>query len=369
MTVAFYSAKRSINHCRDALAERVKAIVRHGTLVDGPTVALLEQEVARYTGAAHAVAVNSGTDALLVMLVAAGVGPGDEVIVPAYTFIATASSVACVGATPVFVDVCPGSCAMDPAAVEAAVTERTAAIMPVHLFSQMADMPALVEISQRHGIPLFEDSAEAMGMRMDGVHAGLWGLSGILSFFPTKTLGALGDAGMILTNDSVFAARIRELARGDDAVRLGFASEMDEIQAAVLLERLTVLDEEIQVRAELAARYDQDLSRVAPRVGTPFMADTKAESANQVFYVYLIECDRRDDLMGWLRDRGIESEVYYPLPLNEQPCFTDANSRSLPTPIARRLSRGALGLPMYADLTIEQVDQVCDAITEFYEEH
>lgn len=362
MSVAFYSAAASLRRCADPLAARLREMAQDGRFVDGPLAARLEQEIARRTGAAHAIAVNSGTDALQIMLAAQGVGPGDEVIVPAYTFFATASTVAHVGATPVFVDVLPGSYAMDPAAVEAALSDRTAAIMPVHLFSQMADMRALAEIARRHGVALLEDSAEAMGMVLDGVHAGLWGRAGMLSFFPTKTLGALGDAGMVVTADDAFAARVRELAR-DEAT--GFASPMDEVQAAVLLERLDALDGDIRTRGELAARYDDGLRALAPRVRVP----QPPRDGNQVFYVYLIECDARDELVLHLREYGIETEVYYPRPLNEQPCFTTANSRSLPTPTARHLSGRALGLPMYADLSPADVDTVCAAITRFYEEH
>lgn len=362
--VPLYSVADSALRLWPELTDRIRRIAAHGVFTDGPTVAELEAGVARFTGAAHAVAVNSGTDALVIMMKALGIGPGDEVVVPSYTFFATASAVSHCGAKPVFVDILPGSYAMDPDAVEAAITERTSAIMPVHLFSQMADMVSLREIATRHQLHLIEDSAEGVGMRMDGTHAGLWGAAGVLSFFPTKTLGAFGDGGMLLTDDGELADRARAIARGTDPVS-AWRSELDEIQAAVLLERLRRLPDEIQWREELAARYTENLGSLAPRVVTPYLAPVKAET-QLVFYVYLIEADRRDDLAEHLRLAGVETETYYPRPINEQPCFDDANAVRHPTPNAKAASDRALALPLYADLTMAAVDEVCSIIRRFY---
>jgi UDP-2-acetamido-2-deoxy-ribo-hexuluronate aminotransferase len=315
------------------------------------------------------VMVGSGTDALILLLRAAGVGPGDEVIVPAYSFFATVSCVLHVGAAPVMVDVLPGSYALDPDRVAAAITDRTRAIMPVHLFSQMADMAALCELARENGLLVIEDSAEGIGMRSDGRHAGRWGQAGVLSFFPTKTLGALGDAGAVLTDDAELAARVRRLRCHGQRVEgcyefeeLGYNSRCDEIQAAVLLTRLDHLDADIARRGELADRYTRAL---APIVGTPWLAPAKLPS-NVVFYVYLIETERRDELVGYLDAHGVGTEIYYPRPLPAQPCLSGLPGARHPVPVATAASRRALALPLYPDLREDEVDRICSLLHDFH---
>jgi dTDP-4-amino-4,6-dideoxygalactose transaminase len=324
---------------------------------------------------------------LLLLLRAAGIGAAgygsagttaDEVIVPCYTFFASASAVCHAGARPVFVDVEPGSYGADPAAVRAAITERTKAIMPVHLFNQMADMGAIGAIAEDAGIPVIEDSAEAIGMTHGGVHAGLLGLGGVLSFFPTKTLGAIGDAGMVITDDRLVADRCAVLRHhgrmgvtvgrisgiSNAASVSGTNSKMDEIQAAVLLTRLVHLRSAIARRAELADRYTERLAAV-PGVRTPAVVP-RAVPATPVWYVYLIEADRRDALVERLTEAGVETEVYYPTPLHLQPCFAGLGHRRGEFPVAEAAAERALALPLYPDLAPSQLDRVCSVIERFY---
>jgi dTDP-4-amino-4,6-dideoxygalactose transaminase len=365
--VPFFSGAASIRRDWESLADRITRLVRRGVFVSGPMVAQLEEAIKLYTGAAHAVACNSGTDALIMTLRAAGLGMGDEVIVPAYTFFASVSSVIHAGARPVLVDIQPGSYAIDVERAADAITKSTKAIMPVHLFSQTADLMAVRELADEYNLRIIEDSAEAIGMRVDGRHAGLWGRAGVLSFFPTKTLGGLGDAGMVLTGDADIAASVRGQRAGGSHqhVQLGLDSQCDELQAAILLTRLERLDADIARRAELAQRYNERLAPLAPALSTPWLAPAKRPS-NQVWYVYLIETGRRDELVSFLTEHGVGTEVYYPRPLTEQPCLRDLPGAGHPVPVAKLASQRAVALPLYADLTDAQVDRVCDLVHQFH---
>jgi dTDP-4-amino-4,6-dideoxygalactose transaminase len=374
-SVPFFSGAASLERDWHRLAGRLRSLSESGRFTYGALGQQLESVIAARTGARHAIAVGNGTDALIILLRAAGIGPGDEVIVPAYSFFATASSVVHVGAEPVMVDVLPGSYAMDPQAARAAITRATKAIMPVHLFCQMADMRPLRDLAEEYGLLLLEDSAEGITMRMGGRHAGLWGAGGVLSFFPTKTLGALGDAGMVLTNDDAIARRCRRLRSHGQEVEgsyeyseLGYNSRLDEIQSAVLLTRLESLDVDIAARARLASHYDARLAALAPQVTIPWRPRT-VERGNTVYYVYLIESERRDELAGYLAEHGVGTEVYYPRPLTEQPALKNRIGNRHPVPVSLAASRRAVALPLYPTLTGTQLDYICDVITEFHEGH
>jgi dTDP-4-amino-4,6-dideoxygalactose transaminase len=365
--VPFFSGRRSAARERDAVETRVRGWLEGG---DDP-LAELASRLSALTGSRHIVPVGSASDALIVLLRAAGVGPGDEVVVPAYTFFASASSVIHVGAEPVFVDVEPETYAIDPDAATRAFTRATKAIMPVHLFTQMADLPRICAAAQEHGVLVLEDSAEAIGMRLGERHAGTFGLGGVLSFFPTKTLAAIGDAGAVMTDDDALAERARLLAsRGvthdGDHLEIGYDTRCDPLQAAVLLCRLDRLDADIARRAEIAARYDARLRELEPHVAVPTLRATEPP-CTYVYYVYSIECDRRDDLVAHLDRRGVGTETYYPWPLTEQPCLRGRPGVRFEVPVSKRLSERAVGLPMYPDLSDEDVEHVCDAIADFYE--
>ncbi|MBE1532825.1 dTDP-4-amino-4,6-dideoxygalactose transaminase [Actinomadura algeriensis] len=370
-------------------------VLNNGKFSHGAKVAELERALEQWTGARHVVAVDSGTDALVLLLRAAGLRPGDEVIVPAYSFIATASSVVLAGGVPVFADIEEGGHGLDPAAADAAVTPRTRMIMPVHLFDRTADLRGAADVARRHGLTLVEDSAEAIGMRATaapgapaahpgptaatGAHAGLAGAGGVLSFFPAKTLGAIGDAGAVLTDDDAVAETVRMLChhgRGgrtvdhfpgiaNPTVVPGRNGKMDDVQAAVLLGKLARLDADIARRADLAARYDARL-RGLPGVRRVPGDVPPHPGTGRVVYVYLVEVEDRDALAAHLAARGVGTEVYYPRPLHLQPCFAHLRHRTGDFPRAEAACAAALALPLYPDLPDADADRVCDEIEAFY---
>lgn len=378
--VPFYNGAPSFRRMWPRLREHLADVMETGKYSHGIKVGELERAIERYTGARHAIGVGNGTDALILLLRASGIGPGADVVVPCFTFIASATSVVHAGARPVFADIDPDTYGLDPAATEQAITSRTKAIMPAHLFAQMADMDALNVISRNTGVPLIEDSAEAMGMWWDGVHAGLLGVGGVLSFFPTKTLAALGDAGMVLTDDDGVADRVRILRHhgrlgttigrtagiSNAAGISGTNSKMDETQAAVVLARLEQLPEGIARRAALAKRYDERLSELDGFVRAPRIAGRRA-ATNAVYYAYVAEFEQKSELRVHLAGRGIDTEEYYPRPLHLQPCFAVLGYREGQFPVAERVCKRTLALPMYPDLTFNELDYVCRAISEFYE--
>jgi dTDP-4-amino-4,6-dideoxygalactose transaminase len=320
----------------------------------------------QYTSAQFAIAVGNGTDALVMLLRAAGIGPGDEVIVPCFTFVASASSIALAGAKPVFVDIDPQTYTIDQEQIAARMTPETRAIMPVHLFAQMADMTSLRQLARETSVLILEDSAEAVGMRWDGRHAGLLGAGGVLSFFPTKTLGAIGDAGMILTDDPEMAERVIALRSCDPrGASHGGDSRMDEIQATVLLTRLAELAEDIESRTRLARIYDERLESLSPLVSVPVIAERRAET-DPVYYVYVIESEHKAGLASHLTANGIGTENYYPKPLHLQDCFAYLGHKCGDFPNAERACTRTLALPLYPDMTEEDAHCVCDSIYSFY---
>ncbi|MFE6409522.1 DegT/DnrJ/EryC1/StrS family aminotransferase [Streptomyces sp. NPDC057837] len=376
--VPFFTQARTFETLWPDVRSRLTEVFDDGKFSHGRQVARFEEALARWTGARYAVGVNSGTDALVLLLRACGLRPGDEVVVPAFTFIASASSVVLAGGRPVFADIDPVTYTLDPASAADAITARTRMIMPVHLFCQMADMDALLDLGRRHGLTVVEDSAEAIGMRWDGVHAGLLGAGGVLSFFPTKTLGALGDAGAILTDDPRLAETAgalrhhgrygRTLAHfpgiSNETTVNGVNSKMDDIQAAVLLAKLTRLHEDIARRARLAAAYTERLAGTPGvlRLPTPVPRGTRTDP---VFYVYLVEVERRDDLAAYLARHGVGTETYYPVPLHLQECFAGAGHRRGDFPHAERACERTLALPLYPDMSLDDVDTVCDLVRRF----
>jgi dTDP-4-amino-4,6-dideoxygalactose transaminase len=379
VSIPFFTQSTTFARLWPLIEQNLHAVADNGKYSHGAQVAELERRLADYTGAAHVVGVNSGTDALILLLRAAGLRPGDGVLVPAFTFVATATSVVHAGGRPQFVDIDPATRQMCPAAAGDARTARTRAVMPVHLFDRMADMSAFRALADLHDLILVEDSAEAIGMRRHGRHAGRHGVGGVLSFFPSKTLGALGDAGAVLTDDPDIAATVAALrhhgrpgATLNDfpTIRTGSAlvgvnSKMDDVQAAVLLAKLTVLDDDIARRADLAAAYTARLTDV-PGVHALPAAQEAGAGHRDVCYVYVVEVADRDRLATALADDGIGTEVYYPVPLHLQPCFADLGHRPGEFPHAEAACRRTLALPLYPDLTIADVDRVCAAIIRFY---
>ncbi len=374
--IPFFSQARTFSRLWPVIETGLHQVANNGKYSHGAQVAELERRLCDYTGAAHVVGVNSGTDALTLLLRAGGLERGDGVVVPAFTFVATATSVVHAGGRPEFADIDPVTRQLCPESAAHAITRRTRAIMPVHLFDRMADMPAFAALAERHGLRLFEDSAEAIGMWQDGRHAGRHSSGGVLSFFPSKTLGAIGDAGAVVTDDAEIAGKVAALrhhgrpgATVDNfpAIRTGSAlvgvnSKMDDLQAAVLIAKLTTLDLDIGRRAELAAAYTERLTGVPGIRALP----GPLRPGRDVCYVHVVEVDDRDRLAAALTAAGIGTEVYYPVPLHLQPCFADLGHRRGDFPHAEAACWQAIALPLYPDLELDDVDRVCAAIRRFY---
>jgi dTDP-4-amino-4,6-dideoxygalactose transaminase len=376
--IPFFDQSDTFRRLWPEIEENCVRVMDDGKFSHGSMVAEFERGMERYTGARHVVGVNSGTDALVILLRAAGLRPGDEVIVPAYTFVATATAVVHAGGVPVFADIEAHGYGLSPDAVADAVTPRTRMVMPVHLFDRLADMEGIGRVARAHGLTVVEDSAEAVGMRLHGKHAGLLGAGGVLSFFPTKTLGAVGDAGALLTDDDAVAETARMLRHhgrsgrtlaefpgiSNPTVVVGGNSKMDDLQAAVLLTKLTRLDADIRRRAELSRRYDERLRGLPGVRAVPGDAAARPGEERAV-YVHLVEVDDRDGLVAHLDAAGVGTEVYYPRPLHLQPCFAHLGHRPGDLPRAEEVCRSAVALPLYADLSEERVDRVCDEIERF----
>ncbi len=371
---------------RQPVRDAIERVLESQAFVLGPEVEGLEKELADYCESAHAVGCASGSDALLLALMAYGVGPGDEVICPAYTFFATAGSIARLGAVPVFADIDPATYNLDVGAVRAAAARcrRLRAIMPVHLFGQAADLDALLQLAAERGVPVLEDAAQAIGARdAAGRRAGSRGAAGCFSFFPSKNLGGYGDGGLLTTADPELADRLRMLRMHGSRDRyehplLGMNSRLDALQAAVLRVKLRHLDSWSDARREHAAYYDRSFAERGARpssdpldAGGPPLRTPRppAEPARHVYnqYVIRVPAKRRDPLQKHLASRGIATAIYYPLGLHLQECFANLGWRPDSLPETERASRETLALPVYPELTREQLDHVVASVMAFLE--
>jgi dTDP-3-amino-3,4,6-trideoxy-alpha-D-glucose transaminase len=338
--------------------EAIARVTRSGWYVLGPEVEAFESEFAAACGARHAVGTGTGTDAIGLLLRAAGVTAGDEVIVPAITAAYTALAVVSLGARPVIVDVDDETLTLDPSACEAAITPRTRAIVPVHLYGQAADMPALAAIAERHHLLMVEDCCQAHLATCGGRPVGSFGVGGAFSFYPTKNLGALGDGGAAITNDAAIADRVRRLRNGGQTSRYhhaeaGINSRLDELQAAVLRARLPFLPQWTLQRRELAQAYRRGL--------TADVRPVAERDAGHVYHLFAIRSTSRQTLQERLATAGVETLIHYPVPLNEQPAFSPYAGTDCPT--AARAARELLSLPLHPGLTIDDVQRVVDAVT------
>lgn len=349
---------------REEVLTAVNAVLDSQHFILGPQVQGLEKEVPAYLKCGFGVGVASGTDALILALRACGIGPGDEVICPPFTYIATADSVSLLGATPVFVDIEPKTFTMDARKIEERITPRTKAIIPVHLYGQAADMDPILEIARRRNLRIIEDNAQAIGSTYKEKYVATIGDIGCLSFFPSKNLGACGDGGMIVTNSENSAKRLRSL-RAHGSVKKyyseeqGWNSRLDEIQAAILRVKLRHLDSWSEGRRAHAARYDV-LLKTIPGVVTPVVADW----GTHVFHQYTIRIPRRDHVQKVLAERGIASTVYYPWPIHLQPLYKALGYKQGDFPQTERACEEALSLPIYPELTEPQMNRVADAIAD-----
>jgi dTDP-4-amino-4,6-dideoxygalactose transaminase len=386
MQVPLLDLKMQYAPLRAQIESAIREVCDEQRFVLGPRVAELEAQVAAYSHATYGLGLSSGTDALLIALMALGIGPGDEVITTPFTFFATAGVVARLGARPLFCDIHAQTFNLDPAAVRATIAQQceprgdrlvnvktggtVRAVIPVHLYGQMADLDAFMAIARQHRLAVVEDAAQAIGASLaDGRRAGSVGDVGCLSFFPTKNLGAFGDAGMCVTNDEALAERMRILrVHGGEPkyyhAVIGGNFRLDELQAAVLLIKLQHLDDWTRARQHNADHYDE-LIRAAD-LGRAVVAPRRTPGYRHIFNQYVIRAERRDELRAHLAASGVGTEVYYPVPLHAQRCFDYLEHSPEDFPEAQRAAAEVLALPIYPELSAEQRSYVIQKIAEFY---
>lgn len=363
----------------------IQKVLAHGQYILGPEVSELEEKLAAFTGAKYCISVANGTDALQIAQMAFGIGPGDEVITPGFTYIATAETVALLGAKPVYVDVCPKTYNLDPTKLEAAITPRTKAIIPVSLYGQCADFYAINAIANKYGIPVIEDAAQSFGATYKGKQSCNLSTVSCTSFFPSKPLGCYGDGGAIFTNDDELAIVLRQIARhGQDRryhhIRVGVNSRLDTLQAAILLPKLEIFAEEIQLRQQIAARYQAKFAELSDSHRTtqnhteknipcpsvsfcgkeiilPFIEDHNTS----VYAQYTIQVDNRDQVQAKLNEAGIPTAVHYPIPLNKQPAVADATAQ---LPVGDAVAEKVMSLPMHPYMTEADQQKVVQFLVE-----
>jgi len=384
---------------KEEVLEAVEEVLEEQHFILGPKVADLEEQIAAYAGSTHGIGVSSGSDALLICLMAEEIGPGDEVITTPYSFFATAGVVSRLGARPVFVDIESDTYAINPDLIEERITSKTRAIIPVHLYGQCADMDRILEIARQKGLTVIEDAAQAIGAEYASkipmpsrIHrAGSMGDYGCFSFFPTKNLGGFGDGGMVVTDDPERAEKLRILRVHGSKPKyyhslVGGNFRLDALQAAVLSAKFHHLDAWTAKRQDNAARYDRMLQstglvdKVLIRPPKPIWRDAVSDEAPvsnpgtqsptahyHIYHQYVIATPRRDELKAYLFDKGIGTEIYYPVPLHLQECFKDLGYKQGACPVAEEASRTSLALPVYPELNIDQQEYVINSIREFFQ--
>ena len=357
--IEFIDLKAQQSRIKAEIDVGIQRVLAHGQYVLGPEVTELEEKLAAYVGAKYCITCANGTDALQIAQMAFGIGPGDEVITPGFTYIATAETVAVLGATPIYVDVNPKTYNLDVEKLEAAITPRTKAIIPVSLYGQCADFDAINAIAAKYNIPVIEDAAQSFGATYKGRKSCNLSNVACTSFFPSKPLGCYGDGGAIFTNDEELAKVIRQIARhGQDRryhhIRVGVNSRLDTLQAAILLPKLAILDDEMQARQRVADTYTK-LFNQAGILTTPFI-----EMHNQSAWAqYTIQVDNRSEVQAILKEQGIPTAVHYPIPLNKQPAVADVNAV---LPVGDAVAERVMSLPMHPYLTIEAQQRIVNSL-------
>ena len=359
---------------KGAIDANIQRVLAHGQYIKGPEVGELEEKLAAFTGAKHCIGVANGTDALQIALMAAGVGPGDEVITPGFTFIATAEAVAVVGARPVYIDIDEKTYNLDPGQLESLITPNTRAIIPVSLYGQCADFDTINAIAGRHGLTVIEDAAQSLGASYKGRRSGNLSRIATTSFFPSKPLGGYGDGGAVFTSDDALAEQIRQIANHGQDRRyhhacIGLNSRLDTLQAAILLAKLEIFEDELDKRNRAAARYTELLEESGfcatgscgcgpcPRIVTPYIEPHNTSAWAQ----YTVRVPNREQAQETLKAAGIPTAVHYPIPLNRQPAVEDLNAD---LPVGDKLSQEVMSVPMHPYLTEEQIDRVVSALVE-----
>lgn len=373
MKINFYESQREYKEKKAEFDEAIQRVINNGSFILGNEVKEFEEKIKEFTGAKHAIGVASGTDALVIASDILGFKEGTEVITTPFTFLASTSCLAKHGCKPVFVDIDEESCGMDITQVEAAITNKTVGILPIHLFNQMCDMDEIMKIAKKHNLKVLEDAAEAFGMRwqLNGEdtlrHAGTIGDMGVFSFFPTKTLGGYGDGGMIVTNNDELADKCR-MFRVHGASKkyhydyIGYNSRLDAMQASILKVKLQYIENAIANRNRVAKGYIEGLKDVA---GVKVQG-IKAANQKNVYYVFNIFAENRDELMEFLKNKGIGTSIYYPKPLHLQKCFEYLGHKEGDFPVTEKMCKQILALPIYPELRDDEVSSICEAIKEFY---
>ena len=359
--IPYLDLRSQYHSLRAEILAALENVCESAAFAQGPPTAVFEKEFAAYCSARHCVSVNSGTSALHLAMRCLNIGPGDEVITTPFTFIATAWAITYVGAKPVFVDIDPVRRAIDPNKLEAAITPRTRAILPVHLYGMPADMDAIGAIASHHKVPVVEDAAQAHGAQFKGRRVGQFGRIACFSFYPTKNLGAYGEGGALVTNDETIAARARRLrvhaqSQPYHHEEVGYNYRMESFQAAILRIKLKHLDAWNAARAAIAKRYTELLA------DTSYILPAVPSDSEPVWHCYTIESDRRDAVRHKLAENGIDSGIYYPLPLHLQPVYASLGYRRGDFPVAERLCERCLSLPIYPELADDQVRAVVAAL-------
>ena len=361
LPVPFVDLKAQYQSIKTEIDEAIARVIENTSFILGPEVAVFEEAFANYVGARFCVGLNSGTAALHLALLACGIGPGDEVIVPTNTFFATAETVSCVGATPVFMDADPISYTIDVGRIEDSITARTRALIPVHLYGQSADLNPIFDLARRKNLFVIEDAAQAHGAEYKGRRVGALGDIGCFSFYPGKNLGAYGEAGAVVTNDEEVAHRVRMLRDHGSEQKyrheiIGYNFRLEGIQAAVLNVKLRHLDAWNDARRAHAARYRELLKN------TPLVLPSEMPYARHVYHVFAVQSAARDDLQAKLTQAGIQTNIHYPIPIHLQPAYASLGYRRGDFPEAERQCDRVLSLPMFAELTDEQIQSVANTI-------
>lgn len=345
--------------------EAIKEVLESSTFIMGPNVKALEKEVAEFTGVKHGIGVGNGTDALMLTLKALGIGPGDEVITTPFTFFASAETTSVVGATPVFADIKPDTLCIDEDKLESYITEKTKAIIPVHIFGQMCNMDKIMEIAKKHNLYVIEDACQAIGSEYKGKRAGSIGHVACYSFFPTKNLGCYGDGGMVVTNDDEIADKVRLLRAHGSKVKyhhitIGHNSRLDEMQAAILRVKLKHIEKWNSERNKKAHIYNELLK------GVDVVTPTEKEGNYHVYHMYVIQSEKRDEIISYLKENGVATGIYYPVPVHLQEVYKHLGYKEGSLPVSEDACTKTFALPLYPEITLEAQQYVVDKIKEFF---
>lgn len=366
MKVDLLDLKAQYHNIEGEINKAIKEVLESSHFIMGPNVKELEKEIARYVGVKHGIGVGNGTDALMLTLRALGIGKGDEVITTPFTFFASAETTSVVGATPVFADIEKDTFCIDPDSIEKNITEKTKAIIPVHIFGQMCDMDRIMEIAKKHNLVVIEDACQAIGAEYKGKKAGSIGDVACFSFFPTKNLGGYGDGGMIVTNDDTLAEKIKLLRVHGSKVKyhhevIGYNSRLDEIQAAVLRVKLKYIDKWNDLRRQHAYRYNEllkDLDVVVPN---------ERENCKHVYHLYNIQSSNRDEIIDYLKKNGVATGIYYPIPVHLQKVYEHLGYKEGDIKVAEDACTKTFALPLYPEISEENQQYVVSKIKEFFQ--